>query len=106
VIHSIVDEILTIMNFESLPNEILIACFEYLNGPDIFCAFDGLNYRFQMWIQTITLHVNFQHIRKSTLDHFCSKMLLNSTIKQHIYSLQLSNATVGWLKVIWPILGL
>jgi hypothetical protein len=38
-------DVQTIVKFESLPNEILIQCFEYLNGSDIFYSFDQLNSR-------------------------------------------------------------
>jgi hypothetical protein len=81
----------TIMKFECLPNEILIDCFEYLNAPDIFYAFEQLNHRFYQLIRTIRLSLNFQDIHKSSFDRFCKKMLIDPTIQQQIYSLQLSN---------------
>jgi hypothetical protein len=84
-------EIQIVMKFELLPNEILIECFEYLNAPDIFHSFDQLNYRFSNLIRTIPLHLHFQHVRKSTVDQFCTKILSNPSIKRQIYSLQLSN---------------
>jgi hypothetical protein len=82
---------LCIMNFELLPSEILIECFEYLNGSDIFHSFDQLNYRFDKLIQTLSLYFNFQDIRKSIFNQFCKKMLSNVEIQSQIYSLQISN---------------
>ncbi|CAF1268820.1 unnamed protein product [Rotaria sordida] len=81
----------TAMKFEFLPNEIFIDCFEYLNAPDLFRAFDGLNYRFQKLITNIPLGLNFQHINKSMFDQFCDRMIANPGIKSKIVSLKLSN---------------
>ncbi len=80
-----------IMKFELLPNEILIECFEYLNAIDIFYSFDFLNSRFCTLIRNIPLHLNIENVKKSTLVKFCTKMLLNSQIKEQIISLKLSN---------------
>ncbi|CAF3778217.1 unnamed protein product [Rotaria sp. Silwood1] len=80
------------MDFESLPNEILLSCFEYLNGKDIFHGFDGLNCRFNILIQNVPLYLNFEHIRKSIFDQFCTRILLNPVMKSAIYSLRLSDA--------------
>jgi hypothetical protein len=80
-----------IIKFETLPNEILIECFGYLNAIDIFYSFDLLNYRFYQLIRSIPLHLNCQHVDKSTFDQFCNKMLTNSQLKFQIFSLRLSN---------------
>jgi hypothetical protein len=80
-----------VMNFEFLPNEILIECFEYLNAFEIFYSLDGLNDRFTQLILTIPLYLNFQHVRKSTFDQFCTQMKLHPEIKNQIYSLHLSD---------------
>jgi hypothetical protein len=80
-----------IMKFESLPNEIFICCFEYLNAPDIFYAFEQLNPRFYRLIRTIPLRLNFENIHKSIFDRFCEKMLDYTEIQKQIYSLKLSN---------------
>jgi len=80
------------MKFESLPNEILIECFEYLNGSDIIYAFQGLNSRFQILIENIPLRINFQMVNKTTFDRFCKKMLQNPSLKQQIYSIKLSDS--------------
>ena len=76
---------------EILPNEIIINIFEYLNAPDLFNGFDGLNYRFQRLITNIPLNLNCQHITKTIFDQFCQTMLTNSEIKYQIISLTLSN---------------
>ena len=81
----------SIGKFENLPNEIFIHCFEYLNAPDIFYAFEQLNVRFYRLIRTIPLRLNFEDIHKSIFDRFCEKMLDYTEIQQQIYSLKLSN---------------
>jgi len=90
---SIDDKISKTTKFEFLPSEIFIECFDYLNGPDIIYAFDGLNSRLQSLIQTISLHVSFEMISKTKFDYFCTKMLLNPSLKQQVHSLKLSNST-------------
>jgi hypothetical protein len=80
-----------VMKFELLPNEILIECFEYLNAPDIFYSFDQLNYRYYKLIRTIPLHFNFEYVRKSIFDQFCTKILSTPEIKTQIRFLHLSN---------------
>ena len=59
------------MNFERLPNEILIECFEYLNIFEIFYSFDRLNSRFYKLIRNIQLQLNFENIPKTLFDQFC-----------------------------------
>jgi hypothetical protein len=81
----------TIMKFESLPNEIFVLCFEYLNAPDIFYAFEQLNPRFYRLIRNVPLRLNFEDIHKSIFDRFCEKMLDYTEIQQQIYSVKLSN---------------
>jgi hypothetical protein len=87
-------DIQTITKFESLPNEILIECFEYLNAIDIFNAFDYLNSRFHHLIRYIPLHLNVDEIKQSTLAQFGTKMLLNPQIKTQIISLKLSGNNI------------
>ncbi|CAF1110458.1 unnamed protein product [Rotaria sp. Silwood1] len=79
------------MKFELLPNEILVECFEYLNALDIFHSFDQLNYRFYTLIRNIRLYLHFEHVSRTIFNQFCKKILLNSDVKIHIYSLHLSN---------------
>ncbi|UJR18941.1 hypothetical protein I4U23_022071 [Adineta vaga] len=76
---------------KDLPNEIFICCFEYLNAPDIFYAFEYLNPRFYRLIRTIPLRLNFENIDKIIFDRFCEKMLDYTEIQQQIYSIKLSN---------------
>jgi hypothetical protein len=66
------------MNFELLPNEILIELFEYLN---IFYSFNELNYRFDQLIRNIPLVLNCQGVPRSVFEQFCMKMLSNPVIK-------------------------
>ena len=56
----------TTMKFELLPNEIIIECLQYLNGPDIFYSFDQLNYRFSTLIRNISLHFDYQQLKRVT----------------------------------------
>jgi hypothetical protein len=77
--------------FEDLPNNIFICCFEYLNAPDIFYAFEHLNPRFYRLIRTIPLRLNFEDIDKIIFDRFCEKMLDYTEIQQQIYSIKLSD---------------
>ena len=79
------------MTLELLPNELFIQCFTYLNAIDIFHAFDQLNDRFYTLIRSIPLNLNFRNVKKSKFDEFCMRLSLNPEIKQHIYSLTLSN---------------
>ena len=79
------------MRFELLPNEILILCFEYLNTNERFHSFDALNYRYDRLIRNIPLHLNFEHMTKSAYDQICQIMLSQPEIRNHIYSLRLSN---------------
>ncbi len=76
-----------ITQFELLPNEILIECFEYLNACDLFHSFDQLNDRFNHLIRHIRLYLNFENVNKSIFDEFCTKMLLNPQMKNQVYSL-------------------
>ncbi|CAF2861897.1 unnamed protein product [Rotaria sp. Silwood2] len=84
----------TITKFESLPNEIFIECFQYLNATDIFYSFDQLNYRFYRLIRNIPLYLNLKNVQKFMFDQFCNKILINSGIKSQIYSLYLSNTSI------------
>jgi hypothetical protein len=77
----------TITQFELLPNETLIECFEYLNACDLFHSFDQLNDRFNHLIRHIRLNINFQSVNKSIFDEFCTKILLNPQMKNQVYSL-------------------
>ena len=48
--------------FESLPNEIIFHCFEYLNAPDVFYAFEQVNPHSYRLIRTIPLRLNCENI--------------------------------------------
>ena len=96
-----------IMKFEFLPNEILLLCFQYLNILDIFHSFDQLNNRFSKLIRTIQFELNFENVRKTIFDKFCTKMKLNPEIQNQIYSLKLSNEdTCGQIDAFLSIFSL
>ncbi|UJR08040.1 hypothetical protein I4U23_012317 [Adineta vaga] len=83
--------LLIMMSFESLPNELLIECFQYLNGPYLFYSFDQLNIRFFNLIRSIPLHINFSQMEKSIFDKFEQIITSDAQLKQKIISLKLSN---------------
>ncbi|CAF3698987.1 unnamed protein product [Rotaria sp. Silwood1] len=80
-----------ITQFELLPNEILIECFEYLNGIDILNSFGFLNNRYNKLIRNILLHFDCKHVNKSMFHQLCQKIAFDSEIKSQICSLYLSN---------------
>ena len=41
-----------------LPNELLLECFKYLDGLDIFHSFNELNARFSILIRSIPLYID------------------------------------------------
>ncbi|UJR08013.1 hypothetical protein I4U23_012291 [Adineta vaga] len=82
--------------FESLPNEIFIESFEYLNSIDILNAFYGLNNRFNLLIRNRPLHLNFQHLQQSKFQHLCTKISSDKDLQTQIYSLHLSNENASW----------
>ncbi|CAF1099271.1 unnamed protein product [Rotaria sordida] len=79
------------MNFELLPNEILLDFFEYLSAIHLFYAFSSLNSRFNtlLYEQFQRFHLDFQQISKSKFNDICQNCL-PSIINQSI-SLHLSN---------------
>ncbi|CAF1678515.1 unnamed protein product, partial [Adineta ricciae] len=80
------------MLFESLPNELLILCFKYLNAPDVFYSLDHLNHRFDSLIRTMSLWLNFENVKSKFLcDQFGMKMSMEESIRRQIRSLRLSN---------------
>lgn len=76
---------------ESLPNEILIECFEYLDGLDILHGFNRLNQRFTQLIRNIRLYIDFQAIPKLSFEQSLNDLISNEDIQQQIYSIKLSN---------------
>ena len=78
--------------FALLPNETILECFEYLNGIDIYYAFDGLNNRFNNLIRNLPLHVNFEGVKNELFNRFCLEMLSHPSIRNEILSLHLSDA--------------
>jgi len=86
-------DIETTIKLESLPNEILIECFEYLNAMDMFYSFNFLNNRFDNLIRNIPLHLTIEDINESALVQFCNEIASNPQIKRHVISLNLSKNT-------------
>jgi len=95
------------MKFELLPNELVIECFEFLDIFDIFYSFNHLNNHFNQLIRTIPLHLHFQHSQKSLFDKICQFLLVNSDVKNQVYSLELSNKnTCGQIDAFLSIFSL
>ncbi|CAF0845169.1 unnamed protein product [Adineta steineri] len=94
-------------NFESLPNELFIECFQYLNASDIFRSFDQLNSRFHLLIRNCPLYVNFHEFKKLNFNEFCQVISSNPELKQNIISLQLSNdKTYGQIRLFLSLFSL
>lgn len=79
------------MKFESLPNELLIDLFGYLNIIHLVRAFHGLNLRLNnlLFDHSPGFHLNLKSIPKKDFDFICQQHL--PTIAPHILSLSLSN---------------
>ncbi|UJR11471.1 hypothetical protein I4U23_015650 [Adineta vaga] len=93
--------------FESLPNDIFIESFRYLNAPDIFHSFDQVNYRFHSLLRNCSLHLNFHEFKKFKFNEFCQTLLSQPELKQNIISLQLSNKpTYGQIKSFLSLFSL
>ena len=86
---------------EVFPNELLIECFKYLDGLDIFYSFDGLNSRFSRLIRHIgQLYIDFRNISTSKYYKICMQLLSDSEIKKQIYSLKLTNKNDYQMKIV------
>ena len=68
-----------------------IKCFKYLNAFDLFYSFDELNSRLNNLIRNVRLYINFENVNKTIFDKFCSKMLIDSNIRNQIYSIEILN---------------
>lgn len=79
------------MKLESLPNEILIQCFDYLDAIELFHSFDYLNWRFFTLIRCTSLHLDLGILNNIKLTQFSIKLSLNPQIKEQITSLILRN---------------
>lgn len=64
------------MLFEELPIELIFELFEYLHAFDIFCAFHGLNQRFERYLLLFpTYRVDFRQTTKTEFLHFSQQYL-------------------------------
>jgi hypothetical protein len=81
------------MNFELLPNEIVLDLFDYFDGTDLLRAFYGLNSRFNflLYKQYRAYRFRFQYISKRNFDMICQEHL--SIITDRVIALQLSDDT-------------
>jgi len=80
-----------VMIFECLPNEIILKCFEHLNAFNLFYSFYGLNSHLNNLIRNVRLYINFEDVDKTMFDKFCAKMLIDSNIRNQIYSIEILN---------------
>ena len=80
------------MKLESLPNEILLDLFDYLNDIDLLRIFYGLNSRFNLLLykQYPFYSFHFGFIAKRVVDNICQQHL--PFIVDRVISLRLSNA--------------
>jgi hypothetical protein len=81
----------SIRTLESLPNELILTCFDYLNSLDIIYSFGKLNSRFDQLIENISLFLHFDNVSKSIFDQICKQIFANRRIQNQIISLRLSN---------------
>jgi len=84
------------MNFETLPNEVLLYCFEYLNGGDIYYSFNNLNNRLSQLIDSVPLYLDFRETSKDNFNKFCDHLFANDDRKQRVYSIKLSNHNTSY----------
>ncbi len=79
------------MKLESLPNELLIELFDYINDIQLLRQFYNLNYRFNrlLFIHSRKFHLNFRSITKKDFDFICRQSL--PKILHQIISLDLSD---------------
>lgn len=76
---------------EILPNELLIECFKYFDGLDIFYSFDDLNARFSMLICSIPLYIDFNSMTTEYFYRTATKIFSNIKIRKQIHSLKVTN---------------
>jgi hypothetical protein len=81
------------MNFELLPNEILLDLFGYFNGVDLLRAFYDLNFRlnYLLYHQFRLYHFQFQCVSKRDFDLICQQHL--PFIAEQVISIQLCDDT-------------
>ena len=79
------------MNFEVLPNEIILDLFEYISINDLFSGFFDLNARFSqlLCIQFQRFHLDLRLLSKTKFNHICTKFV--PLIIDRIRSIHLSN---------------
>ncbi len=79
------------MELESLPNELFLEIFDYVNDLDLLRIFYNLNCRFDrlLSIYTRNFHLNFRSISKKDMDLICVDVF---SLRMHkIVSVELSD---------------
>ncbi|CAF2327139.1 unnamed protein product [Rotaria sp. Silwood2] len=77
------------MNFESMPDEILLEIFDYISSCDLIFSFYNLNQRFNSIIRGIRLYLDLSYIQQKKFLLTCHYIL--PKFSQQIYSIKLSN---------------
>ncbi|CAF1454014.1 unnamed protein product [Adineta ricciae] len=79
------------LQFEWLPNEVLLEIFQYLHDVQLYCAFYGLNCRLNrlLAIHSRVYHFDFRSISKREFDLICKEHF--PSISHRVKSLFLSN---------------
>ena len=84
---------------EVLPNELLVECFKYLDGLDIFQSFDGLNHRFSTLIRSVPLYIDFENMTTENYYSTALQLFSNVELKKQIYSLKITTNNGYQLKL-------
>ena len=85
------------MNFERLPNELLLSIFDYLNGFDLLRSFIDLNARFHalLFQQHVSYCFDLKRVRKHQFDLVCQQYLPRVRTQTIALKLDESAFTVG-----------
>ena len=85
------------MNFERLPNELLLSIFDYLNGFDLLRIFIDLNARFHalLFQQHVSYCFDLKRVRKHQFDLVCQQYLPRVRTQTIALKLDESIFTVG-----------
>ena len=74
---------------EDLPNELFLECFRYFTVWDFSHSFDHINQRFSTLVRSMPLHLSFENVTNSRMQHFLDE-LQTPSMKQNVHSLHLS----------------
>lgn len=76
-----VNRLLLLIQFESLPNDMILEHFKYLHTFDFYHSFGQLNSRLNELIRQSLLKLNLQHVRKAVFDQYCQQLSLKPDTK-------------------------